>query len=217
MNRPIRCSLVVGPQYPPGRGDTAPLPRVPAQPRRGAGWLLKGAGLVAVAVVAGLVWWLVQRDSTPAPVAQPPAKQFSFTLTEGPVASTDCVAKSTEDVKRWFGEHACARLSRALYTTTASGGNALVSVVLVTMPDAAQAQQLKALVDRDGTGNVVDLVRDGTAKLPNAPKLADGKYASRATGASVTIVLSAFFDGRADDGTLGRVNAEALDLSPQLG
>ncbi|GHF76457.1 hypothetical protein FHX82_002566 [Amycolatopsis bartoniae] len=208
---------MVAPQYPPHRGDTAPLPRVPAQPRRGGGRLLKGAGLVVVAVVAGLVWWLIQRGSSPDPAAQAPAQQYTFTATEGPVASTDCAAKSTDDVKRWFGEHPCLRLSRALFTTTANGGNVLVSVALVTMPDQAQAQQLKALADRDGTGNVNDLVRDGTAKVAGAPKLADGEYASRVTGTQVTIVLSAFFDGRTDAATLGRVNGEALGLSSRLG
>ncbi|GAB2958046.1 hypothetical protein LWP59_10865 [Amycolatopsis acidiphila] len=208
---------MVAPQYPPARGDTAPLPRIPAAPGRSGGPLLKALGLVAVAVVAGLVWWLVRHDAGDTAVAQPPAKEFAFTAAEGPVASTDCASKSTDEVKKWFGTHQCQALSRALYTTTAGGSTALVSVALVTMPTADEAQQLKALADRDGTGNVSDLVRDGTAKISGAPKLADGAYSSRANANRVTIVLSAFFDGHADKATLSRVNAEALDLSAQFG
>lgn len=208
---------MVAPQYPPARGDTAPLPRIPAAPGRGGGRLWKALALVGVAVLAGLVWWLVRHDAGGSPVAQPPAKEFAFTPTEGPVAATDCAGKSTDDVKKWFANHPCQALSRALYTTTANGSKALVSVVLVTMPSADQAQQLKTLADRDGTGNVSDLVRDGTAKIAGAPKLADGVYASRVNGNRVTIVLSAFFDGHADKATLGRVDTEALDLSAQFG
>jgi hypothetical protein len=177
--------------------------------------LFKGLGLVAVAVVAGLIWWLVRHDSGPAaPVAQAPAREFSFTAAEGPVASTDCAGKATDEVKRWFGSHPCQQLSRALYTTTTGDARALVSVALVTMPSGDQAQQLKALVDTDGTGNISDLVRDGTAKVSNAPKLADGDYASRVNGSKVTIVLAGFFNGHTDSAALARITKEALSLTP---
>ncbi|MEU0467339.1 hypothetical protein ABZ215_25335 [Amycolatopsis sp. NPDC006131] len=209
---------MVGAQFTPGRGDTAPLPRIPAGPpsRRVGGPLLKAAGLVAVAVVAGLVWWLVRGGSaeeTP-PAAQSPAKEFQFVVSDGPVAATDCAANSYGQVKQFFTQHPCQRLSRALYTTSSGATRALVSVAVVTMSAPEDAQQLKKLADTDGTGNVNDLVRDGTAKIPGAPKLADGDYLSRVTGASVTIVLSAFFDGHSDEATLQRISKEALDLAP---
>ncbi|TNC24087.1 hypothetical protein [Amycolatopsis alkalitolerans] len=208
---------MVAPQYPPaGGGGTAPLPRIPAAPARGRARLLKAMGLVAVAVVAGLVWWLIRHEPE-APVAQAPAKEFSFTAAGGPVAGTDCAGKSTGEVRRWFADHACRKLTRALFTTNASGSKALVSVVVVTMPTDAGAGRLKALVDTDGTGNVLDLVHDGTARIAGAPALAGGEYASHADGNRVTIVLSAFFDGRQDRATLGRVNTEALDLATRLG
>ncbi|KAA9161564.1 hypothetical protein FPZ12_013690 [Amycolatopsis acidicola] len=207
---------MVAPQYPPARGDTAPLPRIPAGRNKTRGPLFKGLGLVAVAVVAGLVWWLIQHDSGATPVAQAPAKEFTFTPAEGPVASTDCAGKSTASVKKYFSEHPCQGLSRALYDTTASGNKALVSVVLVTMPTPADAQQLKTILDGDNTGNVNDLVRDGTAKIADAPKLYTGKYASRLTSNQVTVVLAGFFGDHKDDATIGRVANEALDLSSQL-
>lgn len=208
---------MVGAQYPPARGDTAPLPRITTTPKRRP-VVLKAAGLVVVAVVAGLVWWLIRHDPAPvAPVAQAPAKQFEFAATVSPVVTTDCAAKSTDQVKAWFGTHPCQQLARALYTTSYGDARALVSVAVVTMPTAADSRALKQLVDTDGTGNVSDLVRDGTAKLPDAPKLADGKYASRLTGTRVAIVLADFYGGHKDDKTLTRIATEALDLAPQMG
>lgn len=216
MNRPVRYSFVVAPQYPPDPNRTAYLARADGRRPR-TGILLKGLGLVAVAVVAGLVWYLIRHDSSPEPAAQAPAKEFSFAATEGPVASTDCVGKSTDKIKSWFGTHPCQGLRRALFTTTAGGSKALVSVALVTMSSTGEAQALKGIVDTDGTGNVRDLVDDGTAKITGAPDLKSGEYASRTTGTQVTIVLSAFFDGHDDKATLGRMSAAALDLSSQLG
>ena len=180
--------------------------------------MLKGAGLVAVAVVAGLVWWLIHHEpDPPAPVAQAPAKQFEFAATASPDVTTDCAAKSTDEVKKWFGAHPCQKLTRALYSTSTGSARALVSVAVVTMPSGSDAQALKKLVDTDGTGNVSDLVRDGTAKLPDAPKLLNGEYASRVTGTQVTIVLTGFYGGHKDDPTLTKIATEALDLTPQVG
>jgi len=193
------------------------MPRVASAPKRGgSAALLKGAGLVAVAVVAGLIWWLVRHEPDE-PVAQAPAKEFSFVAAAGPVVSTDCAAKSSDAVKKWFGGHPCQKLSRSLYATSAGNARALVSVAVVTMPSEADAQELKKLVDTDGTGNVSDLVRDGSAKLPDAPTLASGEYTSRVTGSQVAIVLAGFYGDHNDPPTLGRVAAEALDLAPQVG
>ncbi|WP_236791766.1 hypothetical protein [Amycolatopsis sp. GM8] len=207
---------MVAPQYPPAHGGTAPLPRIPADPVRGRSRLFKALGLVAVAVVAGLVWWLIRHEPA-APVAQAPAKEFAFTAAEGPVAATDCTAKSTGEVKKWLGAHPCLGLSRALYTTTAGGTKVLVSVVVVKTSTSDEAKELKAIADRDGTGNINDLVTDGTAKISGAPKLLDGKYAARAEGNRLAIVLSAFFGGKQDQTTLTRVDTEALALAPQVG
>jgi hypothetical protein len=175
--------------------------------------LLKGLGLVAVAVVSGLLWWVIQQPSASAPVAQAPVREYTFVATDGPIASTDCAGKSTAEVKKFFGSHPCQLLTRSLYTTTTpSGARALVSVSLVVMPSTDQAQALKALVDADNTGNVMDLVRDGTVKMPGSPKLVDGKYESRLSGAQVTLVLASLYDGRQDAPALARLATEALDL-----
>jgi hypothetical protein len=86
------------------------------------------------------------------------------------------------------------------------------------MPDAASAKQLKALTDQDGTGNVNDLVKDGTAKIDGAPKVykAQAQYDSRVNGSDVTIVMTDFFANHQDKALLKRIALDALRLSDEL-
>lgn len=192
----------------------------PPERRRGPRLLLRGAGLLAVAIVSGLVWWLVRSDGG-APAADeltpPPdpltSGEFTYTPVAGPERSTDCASNSYGDVSDWFGEHPCERVARALYSTEVGRARALVSVVVVTMPGQTEARQLKVITDTDGTGNVNDLVRDESANLPGAPNVAEGEYASRAQGRAVTIVEAAFFGDHSDDGLLRRISRDALRLS----
>jgi hypothetical protein len=213
----VPWSIVVGAQFPPN-GGTAPLPRIPAAPKR-TGYLVKALVLVAVAVVSGLLWWLVRHDSGHAGVASPAVKkEFAFALAEGPVVSTNCAANATGEVKRWFTEHSCQRLARALYTTSYGNSRVVVAVAVVTTNGPTDAIELRSIADRDGTGNINDLVKDGTAHIQDAPKrLAAGKYGSKVEGNQVTIVLAAFSDDHSDDTALKRIDAEALSLGVQLG
>jgi hypothetical protein len=187
-------------------------------PKRPIGSLIKGAGLVGIAVVSSLLWWLIRHHDPQVVVAQPSANAatYNFTLAEGPVVSSDCASNSYGKTKAFFTAQPCTRLSRALYLTTSGGAKVMVSVVLVTMPDAAQAQQLKTLTDSDNTGNVNDLIRDGTSKIAGAPNLAVGQYASAANGPDVTIVLAQFFDHRSDKPSLTKITADATRLAGGL-
>ena len=183
--------------------------------------MLKGAGLVAIAVVSGLIWFLIRHQDAPAKVADTPPQNtgaYTFTKVLGPVKSDDCAAKSSSDTKRFFQENPCQSLSRALYTTETGGKKVLVSVVLVGMPDSAKAKQLKTLTEQDGTGNVTDLVMDGTYKASGAPRVG-GKtaaYAGQVSGANVTIVLAEFYGKHTDDDLLQRVAQDAVRLSADL-
>jgi hypothetical protein len=141
---------------------------------------------------------------------------YDFTLAEGPVVSTDCASNSYGKTKAFFNDHPCSRLSRALYTTTSGGAKVLVSVMLVRMPDAGQAQQLKTLTDQDKTGNVNDLVRDGTSKIAGAPDLGSGQYTSATDGPEATIVLAKFFDNRSAKPLLTQICADATRLAANL-
>lgn len=219
---------MVGARFSRGSGDTAPLQRVgpnglPPGPPAGSpsgevtGLALKGAGLVAIAVVAGLVWYLLRHTDAPE-AAQPPATSTgaNFTLVQGPEVASDCVKNSYDKTKKFFSENNCTRLSRALYTTTSGGAPVLLSVVLVTMPDAEKARALKALTDQDKTGNITDLVKDGTYKTTGGLKLATGTYKAGVTGTEVTIVLSQFLDQHQDKEALLKVDTEALKLAAKL-
>ncbi|WP_414937192.1 hypothetical protein [Amycolatopsis sp. cmx-11-51] len=202
---------------PAGPGGPPPAPK---PPRDTKGLALKGAGLVAIAVVSALLWWLIRHEPETAPVANTPSKtgQFQYTLIEGPQVTSDCASKSYGDTKAFFTETPCTRLSRALYTTETGGKKALVSVVLVTMPGEVTATQLKTLTDKDGTGNVSDLVRDGTFKGQGVPKISgqDAAYDSHVTGPEVAIVLAGFYDKQTDKPVLERIATDALRLSGDL-
>ncbi|MBA0126185.1 hypothetical protein H0B56_11595 [Haloechinothrix sp. YIM 98757] len=203
--------------------------------------MLAGIGLLAVAVLAGFVWWLVRYDlggahadvgGTPAPAdaaATATTEHTSSTTQEttgvgeyvfdsatAPDVGTNCAAVSYGDVRDWLAEHPCDRVVRGLYETSAGGARALVSVVVVTMPDERRAAELRALTDTTGAGNVSDMVRDGSAEIDDAPQVAGGQYASDVTGTDVTIVEAAFFDGHRDGTLLADVTDEALLLATEL-
>lgn len=190
----------------------------------GPSTLFKGVGLVAVAIVSGLVWWLIRHDDVAAAneaatqeQSAPPAGEFQFSAVSEPVSVSDCVANSYGKIKDWFAEHPCTKLDRTLHVTDVEGKRALVSVALVTMPDQAQATQLKAITDTDNTGNVNDLVRDGSVQIPGAPNVAQGEYQSKADGATVTIVEANFFDGHEDAALLPRIANDAVRLGGSPG
>lgn len=157
---------------------------------------------MVVAVVAGLVWWVARHD-TVMQAAQPAQDQvrqspltngaFDYAVAAGPVSTGSCVEHSYGKIHDWFAEHPCRQLSRGLYTTTAGGSRVLVSVSVVTMPAHADAAALYDMAYTNGTGNVSDLVRDGVATIPNAPKVAAGEYKSKIVGPRVTIVEANFF------------------------
>jgi hypothetical protein len=167
--------------------------------RRPFGLALKVLGLVAVAVVAGLVWVAVQQPRVPGrPIASPSsaAGQFAFTPQPQQDTSTDCVAHSFGQVRDDFFAHTpCVQLVRSLYTTTTTDGRkVVVSVAVVRLPDAAKAAELKQLVDLDKTGNVYNLIKEKHT-FPGGPTtLGDSGYKAEQNGSSVTIVETGYFD-----------------------
>lgn len=222
---------MVGPHFTPGPSDTAPLGAVPRQPspppgppaRNRRDLALKGAGLVAIAVVSGLLWFLIRHEDAPAQAAPPTGSQqstgsYKFTQVAGPDKSADCAAKSYDETKKFFQDNPCSSLTRALYSTESGGAKALVSVVLVGMPDSDKAKALKALTEKDGTGNVTDLVKDGTYKASGAPRVsgADAAYSSSVDGTNVTIVLADFYGKHTDKALIERIADDALRLSADL-
>lgn len=205
--------------------DTGPIRAVGTQaasvPKFGNG--TKALALVLIAVLSGVLWWLLNRDgggsneTTPAAgqSSTPPSQTQSpkrFQRVGGPVNNQDCRKQSYGTAKKYFKKHNCQRLHQVLYSRKTERGEVLSSVSTVTMPDSKQAKELKAVTDADGAGNVTDLVTAGVRLPGGTDTLKGGGYASTQRGSKVIIVESGFFDGRPyDDAFLSKISQEALD------
>ncbi|MBV9845414.1 MAG: hypothetical protein JOZ47_10120 [Kutzneria sp.] len=187
---------------------------------RGLTYLIRGVGLVGVAVVAGLVWTLIQsRPGTQAAVtgtSHGDAGHYAFTRVGGPVTDGDCVAHAFGGAQEFFRHHPCQRLTRALYSTTLPNGlQAVSSVAVVEMASGELATRLHDLIATEGTGNVNDLLKDG-ARIAigglSSQQLQQGGYASEVGGNATTIALSVFVGGHQDDALLKQISGEALQV-----
>lgn len=216
------------------RPDSPP----PAAPGTAARRALFVVGLLAVAIVAGFLWWLIRHDpeAEPPQAGSRPVEQTSSaeSTTTSPAPTTvqagpytfesltpnqvdrSCPDASYGKVRKWFGDNPCDRVVRGLYTTRQGQARAIVAISVVTMPTPEQAQHLKALTDTSGTGNVSDLLRDGSVHVPGAPKVAGGNYASSAAGNTVTIIESSFYDGHRDQPLLDDLTTQALRVAAEL-
>ena len=86
----------------------------------------------------------------------------------------------------------CGGLARGLYSTDVGGRPVVVSVAVADMVDADGARALRELADRNGSGNVSDLLREGV-RYPGGPeRLSGAQYASAVSGSTVTIVETAW-------------------------
>ncbi|WP_344678828.1 hypothetical protein [Saccharopolyspora taberi] len=210
----------------PGPNPTArqavPQPPPPArQPARSGGvtpmgWVLRGLGLCAIAVVSGLLWTALRPDA-PEPVAQDPGPvtKYQFTPVKKEEAFQGCKNVSNAKIAQFFAAKECDHLTRALYTTTLPGGErVLTSVVTVLMPDVQSATELNELTTKNNTGNIKDLVDDGHQGKPRYPALDDDGYASQRQERLVVIGDSAYFDKptSANDPVLREVTKDALKL-----
>lgn len=167
--------------------------------------------LVALLAVAG---WLVLRDpddggtaatGTPSGATDQVAEGgpqigdvqdvegVSFTVEAVQVDDT-CVGHAYGETETFFATTNCTGLSRALYSAQIDGGAVVVSVARVRMPDTATARDLRALTDRNGSGNVNDLLREGVTYVGGPAELTSAEYASAVSGPAVTIVESAWVD-----------------------
>jgi hypothetical protein len=161
-----------------------------------------GIGLLLVAAASSPA-------SSPTGAVATEAKEYTLVV-ERP--DRGCTAHSHGKVAKFFGETDCVALTRAVYTRRAAdGGQIVVSVATVTMSDDRAAAALRSLADSNGTGNVNDLLREGT-KVPGGPdQLSNAGYASHQDGRVVTIVQTDFADrARSDDALLTKLAADAL-------
>ncbi len=183
----------------------------PAPPRRRRTLLVVAAAVFLVLVLAGGVLFLqglrdpggagtAARSSAPSsaptsaagtPTGPQDANGVMYTQ-QAAEADTSCQDHSYGAVQEYFATTDCTGLSRALFSAEVDGAPAVVAVSQVTMPDTASAQALRALADSNGTGNVSDLLREGT-RYDGAPERLDGQeYASSQRGNVVTVVEAAW-------------------------
>lgn len=187
---------------------------------------------MAVAVISGLVWYYVTNDSTESPsdtggqtTAQEPGSVYDFTPHEKmptPNRVTDCAEHAYRDIKTFLKNTKCDHLVRQLFVTEVDGRTIYTSVSVVTMQSEADAQELRDLTDKDGSGNINDVVRDGLVKIDglNSLSRADG-YKSKQIGQDVIIVESDYdpkdaTDKNTDEKTLDKVSDDALSLSNKI-
>ncbi|MGY1833103.1 hypothetical protein ACI8AA_22030 [Geodermatophilus sp. SYSU D01180] len=142
--------------------------------------------------------------STSAPASSPEAQEagpqpgertvldgLEFVLQRVQVDDT-CVGNSYGDVADSFERTDCTGLARALWSTDVDGRAVVVSVATVDTGDPVAARDLRDLTDRNGSGNVSDLLREGVT-YPGAPAgLSGAEYASAVQGPVVTIVETAW-------------------------
>jgi hypothetical protein len=126
-----------------------------------------------------------------------------------------CAGHAYGDVADFFADTDCTGLSRALYSAEVDGQPVVVSVIRVQMPDTGAARELRALADRNGSGNVSDLLREGIRYTGSPAELSGAEYASALSGPTVTIVESAWVDPEAGGSSadVDRVADDGLELA----
>jgi hypothetical protein len=103
-----------------------------------------------------------------------------------------CVGNAYGAVAAFFTGTDCSGLARALYSTDVGGRPVVVSVSVADMGDAEGARALRELADRNGSGNVSDLLREGVRYAGGPEQLSNAQYASAVSGSTVTIVETAW-------------------------
>jgi hypothetical protein len=232
-------SVFAAPPATPGPMPPVRRPVVPDEdheddePRgRGRTLLLAAVALILVAALGFLAWSMVGGDNEgstggatadPAPTPTGPevgtvqeVAGVAYTLQAVQVDET-CVGHSYGDTAEFFATTNCTGVSRALYSADLDGGPAVVSVSRVRMADPETARELQALTDRNGSGNISDLLREGVRYTGSPDELDDAEYASALSGSTVTIVESAWVDpdGGGTEADIDLVASNALALETQ--
>lgn len=183
------------------------------QEPRGSGalaWTLRIAGLVAVAVISGFVWLYILSEGPGADptgsgsgenTQQQSTGEYEFTAElDSPRVDKSCGEHAYAATQTFLQEKACNKLTRSVFTTTIDDRTVYASVSVVEMDDQQAASDLRDLTDKDGSGNVNDLVREGKVTVEGLETLSNGGgYASEQRNNQVTIV-EADYDPAAKDG-----------------
>lgn len=192
-------------------------------------WSLRIVGLIAVAVISGLVWWYIVNDDQgtgqtgygDGATQQQSSGAFDFSPElDSPRVDQACSDHAYGATQDFLAERSCQRLTRSVFTTSVDGRTIYASVSVVEMADQESASDLRKLTDTDGSGNVNDLVREGEVPVDGLKSLSKGGgYASEQQGEQVTIV-EADYDPKAKKGgsqdELDDVCRDAIRLGSEI-
>ncbi|MCG8917320.1 hypothetical protein L6E12_16155 [Actinokineospora sp. PR83] len=196
---------------------------------RSAGWRRKSVAagaLLAAAVVAVLVSWVLPADE-PAPraaAAPAPVGEFDFHRlpdTEEPIHDSDCAPHAYGRTQEFLVANRCLQLTRAVYSAALPGGRtAFTSVAVVRMRTEEASVRLTELVRLEGTGSVTDLLRDQVVTVPGLDRLSRGGFAAERAGRDVVIVESDTVERDPDPvlhrAVMKRISADAVRLGAEL-
>ena len=102
-----------------------------------------------------------ERRISPSDIARTLQRVARSAKVSKPDAGLDCAAHAYGQVQEWLRRHPCIGFARTLAELEMAGGaTVLVAVAAVEMPDAREARELRALMDRNGTGNLRELSKD---------------------------------------------------------
>lgn len=192
-------------------------------------WAMRILGLVAVAVLSGVVYWYITINDKPAgggagqqTTAAPREGVYDFAVhpqVKTPRLDTDCPGHAYGKTKTFLaGPGVCTKLVQAAYTTKAEGRDVLITVSVLHLSSQDKALELQALTMENNTGNVSDLVLQKVIKVDGLDSLAKGGgYQSRVEGSVITIVEGDFTNrGEKDEKTLDAVCEDALRLGKTI-
>ena len=199
--------------------------------RRAAVMVLAGILLVVVLAIGG--WLILRPGAHPSGTGTAAGSTSAAAAAGGPAVGTvqtvagvdftvqavdtekTCVGHAYGDTAAFFAATDCTGLARALYSTEVGGKAVVVAISRVRMPDAAGARDLRTLTDRNGSGNVSDLLREGVRYTGSPSQLSNSEYASAVSGTTVTIVETAYVNQN-DKGSstdIDKLADEALALA----
>ncbi|MGX7677378.1 hypothetical protein ACSMXN_00615 [Jatrophihabitans sp. DSM 45814] len=139
-------------------------------------------------------------DPTSSAAAPTDTNSASSSLPDGWVQQTtddqtNCAMHAYGQVQAFLAKTPCSSVHRVLSTTNVGGRPVVVASYTITFNSAAQANSYNALVASDGTGNISDLLREGTT-YPGAPgKLPPAGFASRVDGVQVQVAEAGYAAG----------------------
>lgn len=190
-------------------------------------WAMRILGLVAVAVLSGVVYWYINDEPAGSQQANPstskPAPEGIYQFTPHPQLTkprtdSDCAKHAYGPTKQFLAQQGmCEKVTQALYTTKVGERTALVSVSVVHMASPDKAIALVELTKRNGTGNVSDAIRDKAVKVSGIDNLSNG-YADRVLNNVVTIVEADFSPAgtKNDENVLDAMCEDAVRLGAQI-